>query len=86
MTPMHASAVFSWMQHGRCARRPDLPWLVDRHRVDADDRATMAMLCAGCPVRATCCAFADQTKVKGGFWAGEHAEDRRERRDQERAA
>ena len=87
MTLKHARAVFSWMQRGSCVtRRPDLPWLLDRHRVDEDDRATMAMVCDGCPVRSACSTFAEQAKVKGGFWAGEHAEDLRDRRTRERAA
>ncbi|MGL5857879.1 MAG: WhiB family transcriptional regulator [Angustibacter sp.] len=75
MTGTSAGELARWVERAACASRPDLPWIDDAHRVDADARAAMAGLCASCPVAAQCRAFADHTKANAGWWAGTHRDE-----------
>lgn len=60
----------SWMTRASCARRPDLPWTEDAHRVEEEIREVMARLCARCPVRGYCRRYATKSYASAGFWAG----------------
>jgi len=62
-----------WMRQAACARHPDLPWTTDTddlHRVPEVVVRVMLDTCAACPVRAECEAYARDTCVTGGWWAG----------------
>ena len=60
----------SWMTSARCARRTDLPWTEDAHRVEDEVREVMARVCRVCPVRGFCRRYASDTYAPAGFWAG----------------
>ena len=60
----------SWMTRATCARRADLPWTEDAHRVEDEIRAVMARVCTTCPVRGYCRRYATDTYASAGFWAG----------------
>ncbi len=64
-----------WMRDGACLTRVDLPWTGDSHQLRRADRLTMAAVCAGCPVLASCDRFAAQAHVTAGFWAGRARDD-----------
>jgi hypothetical protein len=61
------------MQKGLCRNHPELPWTADSmpagHDLDA-----MSDICRGCPVRASCAAYAVHSNndrgIDGGFYAG----------------
>ncbi|MGJ7442504.1 WhiB family transcriptional regulator [Aquipuribacter sp. MA13-6] len=59
-----------WMTRAACARRTDLPWTEDAHRVSDGPRAAMAQLCRTCPVRGCCRHYAKESHASAGFWAG----------------
>ncbi|WP_409482776.1 hypothetical protein [Arsenicicoccus dermatophilus] len=59
-----------WDSHAACATRLDLPWLSDHADVHPWDAATMAAVCAACPVVLDCLAAVDALDVTGGWWAG----------------
>ncbi|MGL5863887.1 MAG: WhiB family transcriptional regulator [Phycicoccus sp.] len=75
MTGAGSDELARWVDRAACASRPDLPWIDDVHRVDADARAAMAGVCAACPVAAQCGTFADHTEANAGWWAGTHREE-----------
>ena len=59
-----------WMRDAACAKQLNLPWTVDHAQLDEYNRKILARICAGCPVRQACAAYADDHKVNAGFWAG----------------
>ena len=62
-----------WMSHAACVALPGLPWSTDTDDLDRVPDVvvdTMLATCAGCPVRAECDRYADDTAVTGGWWAG----------------
>ncbi|WP_380163788.1 WhiB family transcriptional regulator [Jannaschia sp. R86511] len=59
-----------WMTRASCARRPDLPWTEDAHRVPDGVREAMAQLCRACPVWDCCRHYAKASYASAGFWAG----------------
>lgn len=59
-----------WSEHADCLDAPDLPWLADHP--SSVDVSAMAAVCASCPVRLACAAYATTVDVTGGFWAGHH--------------
>ncbi len=59
-----------WMVDARCLDYPDLPWVEDLHRASKQVRAEMRQVCAACPVRRSCAAYAVQVKATAGWWAG----------------
>ncbi len=59
------------MTHAACARRPDLPWTEDPHRVEDEVREVMARVCARCPVSRQCRRYANRTHASAGFWDGD---------------
>ena len=60
-----------WMEHARCQRRPDLPWILDREHVGLGEEASMASICARCSVRPACADYVAAEDVCSGFWAGD---------------
>ncbi len=58
-----------WMRHAACATRPDLPWITDTALSTRAQVRAMTRVCAGCPVRNHCAAYATETGITGGFWA-----------------
>ena len=60
------------MDQARCRRFPRLGWIKDRDQVGIGETATMAVVCARCPVFAECAAFVEREEITAGFWAGEH--------------
>lgn len=65
-------SVEAWMAYGSCLAHPELGWIKDSHDVGLGETATMSVICAACPVRRDCDAFATREHVTSGFWAGEH--------------
>lgn len=59
-----------WMTQAACSRRPDLPWTTDTTAVPTTAVASMSAVCAGCPVMASCWAYAAAEDITGGYWAG----------------
>lgn len=59
-----------WMAGAACARRLDLPWTDDAHRVEDEIRDAMARVCRACLVRGCCRRYAEQACTSAGFWAG----------------
>lgn len=62
----------AWMTDGSCRAHPGLGWIKDSHDVGLGETATMAVICAACPVRPECAAFSTHEHITSGFWAGEH--------------
>ncbi len=62
------------MDRARCAHFPGLGWLKDRPQTSPAETATMAVVCARCPVFTDCADFVTREKITGGFWAGQHRE------------
>lgn len=58
-----------WMTGAACARRLDLPWTEDAHRVGDGIREVMARVCRACPVRGCCRRSAEQACASAGFLA-----------------
>ena len=59
-----------WMRDAACAAKPELPWTVDRARLDEYNRKILARICRDCPVHRACAAYADDHDINAGFWAG----------------
>ncbi len=59
-----------WMPSAACVTRPDLPWTTDTVPSTRVAVRTMESVCASCPVRNHCAAYAVEARVTGGFWAG----------------
>ena len=66
-----------WQRSGLCVDHddPDL-WFA----YDPDDRARARRICARCPVRLDCAAWAVATGQRDGIWGGLDVEERRARR------
>lgn len=62
----------AWMARAACRDHPQLGWIKDATDAGLGETATMAVICAGCPVRGQCAGFADRKAVSSGFWAGRH--------------
>jgi len=62
----------AWMADGSCRAHPELGWIEEAHDVGLGETATMSVICAACPVRGECAAFASRENITSGFWAGEH--------------
>lgn len=62
-----------WVAEAPCGWRLDLPWVSDSRPTDIE-QTIMASLCAECPVRLRCAAYAVHSNnnrgVDGGFYAG----------------
>jgi len=60
-----------WTREAACAVPPAsaLPWTADPGDASPAEVAAMARVCAGCPVRLACAAYA-HSGVTAGFWAG----------------
>lgn len=60
----------NWQRQASCASAPlsSLPWTEEPGVASPSDGAVMARVCAGCPVRLACAAYA--RRVDAGFWAG----------------
>jgi WhiB family redox-sensing transcriptional regulator len=75
-----------WMRRAACKGQPDAIFFPD-HEEDGEqfDYTTARHICAGCPVRAECLAYAVELNVRHGMFAGlipaERANLRRQRRD-----
>ena len=59
-----------WMPSAACLTRPDLPWTTDTTAMTPAAVRAMKRVCARCPVRNHCAAYAVEAAVTGGFWAG----------------
>ncbi len=59
-----------WMTDARCLDYPDLPWIEDLGHASKQVRAEMREVCAACPVRASCAAYAVEVGINAGWWAG----------------
>ncbi|MEN8233945.1 MAG: WhiB family transcriptional regulator [Actinomycetota bacterium] len=75
-----------WYENAACASYPSEVFFPP---IDAPSAARVAkLICAECPVREECLAFAVETAQTEGVWggmdAGERRRMRRRRRDQER--
>lgn len=59
-----------WMHRAGCAQpeNRDLPWTEDSDSDGMDE--SLARVCASCPVRGECAAFARSRRVTAGVWAG----------------
>jgi hypothetical protein len=62
----------AWMVRGACRSRPELGWIKEPADVGLGETATMAVVCARCPVLDECAAFVARKHIRGGFWAGQH--------------
>jgi hypothetical protein len=60
-----------WMPSAACLSRVDLPWTTDATSTTRAAVRAMEGVCAGCPVRNHCAAYAVEADVTGGFWAGQ---------------
>lgn len=65
----------AWAARGACTRpgmSPELFFTAPRERGQRrrDREATAKALCAGCPVRALCLAYAVDTGQRAGIWGG----------------
>lgn len=58
-----------WVQQSSCGARQDLPWVADA-RPTPQQMDAMYDTCIGCPVIRQCAAYAIDTHVGGGFYAG----------------
>lgn len=68
VTPQALAGIYhGWMTQALCAKRPDLPWTEDPHRVEDEIREVMARVCR---VRGYCRRYANDTHASAGFWAG----------------
>jgi WhiB family redox-sensing transcriptional regulator len=77
-----------WIQRASCLEEdPDLFFPVGTTGPAVDQTARAKAVCAGCPVRAECLAWALDTAQDAGVWGGLDEEERREiRRARRRAA
>jgi WhiB family redox-sensing transcriptional regulator len=75
-----------WREQAACRHSdPDLFFPVgSSERTERDVRAAKAM-CAACPVREACLAFALETNQDLGVWGGASEEERRQLRRQREA-
>ncbi|MGN6131932.1 MAG: WhiB family transcriptional regulator [Nocardioidaceae bacterium] len=59
-----------WMVDALCIDHPELPWIGEPLELGAKMRSRMRAVCAACPVRVTCAAYAVEVKASAGWWAG----------------
>ncbi len=59
----------AWMAQGACRNRPDLTWFPERGQSAAPAKA----VCAGCPQKAPCVAYAIEADAVGVWGRHEHA-------------
>lgn len=59
-----------WMAPGACVGHSALPWTENLSHVPEILIDIMRNLCAGCPVRDQCAAFAVEAEITAGWWAG----------------
>ena len=67
---MSSDLTSRWMPDAACVARPDLPWTADTASSTRVQVRAMTRVCAACPVRNHCAAYAAEANVTGGFWAG----------------
>jgi hypothetical protein len=60
-----------WQRYTLCSITPELPWTRDEADLTTDDADRIRAVCAQCPVRLACRAYADANNMTGGWWAGE---------------
>lgn len=68
---MRVDTTARWMPSAACLTRPDLPWTTDTGQSAPAALRAMERVCARCPVRNHCAAYAVEAHVTGGFWAGQ---------------
>jgi WhiB family redox-sensing transcriptional regulator len=61
----------AWMEHGRCAETDPEAFFADE-----DETETAKAICAGCPVREDCLAYALAEDLRWGVWGGLTASER----------
>jgi hypothetical protein len=59
-----------WMAKASCVGHTALPWTENLSHVPEVLIDIMHDLCASCPVRAECAAFAVEVGITAGWWAG----------------
>ncbi len=62
----------AWMAQGACRNRPDVNWFPEKGQSAAAAKA----VCAGCPQKAPCVAYAIETDAEG-VWGGTSTRERR---------
>lgn len=60
----------SWMAEAACVRHSALPWVEDLRKVPRVLVEIMREVCADCPVRRSCAAYAVEVGITAGWWAG----------------
>lgn len=71
-----------WMRRAACAHANTDLWFPPR----GDDASRPKAVCAGCPVRAECLAYAMNNGEKHGVWGGLSERERRRLRSRRRTA
>lgn len=59
-----------WMVEAVCIKHPELPWVGEPLQMAQKLRSSMRAVCAACPVRPECGAYAVEVKASAGWWAG----------------
>lgn len=79
-----AEAAYVRLSHGLDETRPpcrdDWRFLLDEHDLDPPDLAEMRHMCATCPLRPLCHAYATVAQPPAGMWAGSYYPARRPRK------
>ena len=60
----------TWMADAACVRHSALPWVEDLRKVPRVLIGIMCEVCAECPVRDACAAYAVEVGITAGWWAG----------------
>lgn len=64
----------AWMAEGACRGRPDVSFFPEL----GEETAPAKAVCAGCPVREACLAFALDERIGHGVWGGLSTKQRRD--------
>lgn len=66
----------AWWAEAACRGRPDITWFPGQGETAAPAKA----ICAECPAREACLAFATEHNIDQGVWGGQSGLDRRRAR------
>lgn len=59
-----------WMRRAACKGQPDVVFFPDHEDDEQPDYTTARHICAGCPVRSQCLAYALELNIRHGMFAG----------------